>query len=132
MAKKLLLVDDNPEVRNLLRLTFSFGDYKIREACNGVDALSAVIEWRPDIVLLDIMMPGEKSGLDVCREVKQNPDVKNTFIIMLTACGQEQDILRGTDAGADVYLVKPFSPQTLNALVAHHISTNESMRSTIV
>jgi DNA-binding response OmpR family regulator len=121
MTRKILLVDDNSEVRNLLRLTFSFGDYEMREASNGADALSAITEWRPDIVLLDIMMPGERNGLDVCREVKQNPDIKHTFIIILTACGQEQDMHRGADAGADVYLVKPFSPQALSDLVAHHI-----------
>jgi CheY-like chemotaxis protein len=117
MTHKLLAVDDNVEVRNLLRLTFSFGDYSIREASNGVDALTLIREWHPDIVLLDIMMPGEKDGLQVCREVKQDEEIKDTFIAMLTARGQKQDMQDGIDAGADAYLIKPFSPMELNKMV---------------
>lgn len=118
MAYKLLLVDDNAEVRNLLRLTLSFGDYNIREVTNGVDALAIIREWRPDIVLLDVMMPGEKDGLQVCREVKQDEALKDTFIAMLSARGQKQDMQEGADAGADSYLIKPFSPMELSKLVS--------------
>lgn len=119
MPHKLLVVDDNAEVRNLLRLTLSFGDYSVREASNGVDALNLIREWRPDIVLLDIMMPGEKNGLQVCREVKQDEEIKDTFIAMLTARGQKQDMQEGNNAGADAYLIKPFSPIELNKMVNH-------------
>lgn len=118
MTYKLLVVDDNAEVRNLLRLTLSFGDYEIREATNGMDALATIQEWRPDIVLLDVMMPGEKDGLQVCREVKQDPELKDTYIAMLTARGQAQDIEAGGDAGADTYLIKPFSPLVLSSVVS--------------
>ncbi len=118
MTHKLLIVDDNPEVRNLLRLTLSFGDYSIREATNGIDALMLIREWRPDIVLLDIMMPGEKNGLQVCREVKNDEEIKDTFIAILTARGQKQDMQEGNDAGADAYLIKPFSPIELNKMVS--------------
>jgi CheY-like chemotaxis protein len=119
MTHKILVVDDNAEVRNLLRLTLSFGDYSVREASNGVDALNLIREWRPDIVLLDIMMPGEKDGLQVCREVKQDEEIKDTFIAMLTARGQKQDMQEGNNAGADAYLIKPFSPTELNKMVNH-------------
>jgi two-component system phosphate regulon response regulator PhoB len=121
MTHKLLIVDDNTEVRNLLRLTFSFGDYSIREASNGIDALMLIREWRPDIVLLDIMMPGEKDGLQVCREVKNDEDIKDTFIAMLTARGQKLDMQEGTNAGADAYLIKPFSPIELNKMISNFI-----------
>ena len=106
MTHKLLIVDDNPEVRNLLRLTLSFGDYSIREASNGIDALMLIREWRPDIVLLDIMMPGEK-----------DEEIKDTFIAMLTARGQKLDMQEGSNAGADAYLIKPFSPIELNKMI---------------
>ena len=119
MTHKLLIVDDNPEVRNLLRLTLSFGDYSIREATNGIDALMLIREWRPDIVLLDIMMPGEKDGLQVCREVKNDEAIKDTFIAMLTARGQKLDMQEGTNAGADAYLIKPFSPIELNKMISN-------------
>lgn len=125
MTHKLLVVDDNTEVRNLLRLTLSFGDYSIREASNGVDALNLIREWRPDIVLLDIMMPGEKDGLQVCREVKQDEEIKDTFIAMLTARGQKQDMQEGNDAGADAYLIKPFSPMELNKMVTRFTLTRK-------
>ena len=118
MTYKLLIVDDNPEVRNLLRLTLSFGDYSIREASNGIDALMLIREWRPDIVLLDIMMPGEKDGLQVCREVKNDEEIKDTYIAMLTARGQKLDMEEGTHAGADAYLIKPFSPIELNKMIS--------------
>lgn len=117
MAYKLLIVDDNAEVRNLLRLTLSFDDYQIREATNGVDALAIIEEWRPQMVILDIMMPGEKDGLQVCNEVKNNADLKHTFIAMLTARGQTADIEDGVNAGADTYLIKPFSPTVLRTVV---------------
>ncbi len=119
MTHKILVVDDNAEVRNLLRLTLSFGDYSIREAANGIDALMLIREWRPDIVLLDIMMPGEKDGLQVCREVKNDEAIKDTFIAMLTARGQKLDMQEGTNAGADAYLIKPFSPIELNKMISN-------------
>jgi len=113
MAPKVLLVDDNADVRNLLRLTLSFDGYELREAEDGVSALQIINEWHPDVVLLDIMMPGEKDGLQVCREVKQNPALKDVFIAILTARGQKKDINNGESAGADAYLTKPFSPLDL-------------------
>ncbi len=131
MPHKLLVVDDNAEVRNLLRLTLSFGDYSVREASNGVDALNLIREWHPDIVLLDIMMPGEKDGLQVCREVKQDEEIKDTFIAMLTARGQKQDMQEGNNAGADAYLIKPFSPMELNKMV-NHFTLSRKNRNDIV
>ena len=118
MTLKILVVDDNAEVRNLLKLTLSFGDYSIREASNGEDSLSLIREWRPDIVLLDIMMPGEKNGLQVCSEVKNDEEIKDTFIAILTARGQKQDMQEGNNAGADAYMIKPFSPIELNKMVS--------------
>lgn len=123
MTYKLLLVDDNHEVRNLIRLTLSFGIYELKETNNGVDALRIINEWQPDLVLLDIMMPGEKDGLQVCREVKKDLALKNTLIVILSARGQKQDIQEGKDAGADAYLIKPFSPHELRSLITHYATS---------
>lgn len=126
---KLLIVDDNAEVRNLLRLTLSLRPYDIREAVNGAEALEIIYAWRPDIILLDIMMPGEKDGLAVCREIKQHPEFKDTFVTMLTARGQQQDMHEGKDAGADAYLVKPFSPMELSVLIGRFVEQKQQRSS---
>lgn len=115
--KKLLIVDDKAEVRNLLRLTLASDDHVTREADNGLDALQLIRDWRPDIVLLDIMMPGEIDGLEVCNRVKQDPALRKTIVAMLTARGQESDLQAGQAVGADAYLVKPFSPTQLITMV---------------
>jgi len=125
MAPKVLLVDDNADVRNLLRLTLSFDDYELREADNGINALGIIHDWHPDVVLLDIMMPGGKDGLQVCREVKQDPALKDIFIAILTARGQKKDIENGEIAGADAYLTKPFSPMELAAKVKGFLSVKK-------
>jgi len=125
MTPKVLLVDDNADVRNLLRLTLSFDDYELREADSGVSALEIIYDWHPDIVLLDIMMPGEKDGLQVCREVKQDPALKDVFIAILTARGQKKDIENGESAGADSYLTKPFSPMDLAEKVKGFLSARK-------
>jgi CheY-like chemotaxis protein len=118
MACKLLIVDDNPEVCNLLKLTLAGDAYELKEVSNGVDALDAIKAWRPNIVLLDIMMPGEMNGFQVCKAVKNDPHLKNTYIALLTGKGQAKDIHQGADMGADTYLIKPFSPIVLKTLLA--------------
>lgn len=118
MACKLLIVDDNPEVCNLLKLTLAGDAYELKEVSNGVDALNAIKAWRPNIVLLDIMMPGEMNGFQVCKAVKNDPHLKHTYIALLTAKGQLRDIHQGADVGADNYLIKPFSPMLLKILLA--------------
>jgi CheY-like chemotaxis protein len=118
MACKLLIVDDNPEVCNLLKLTLAGDAYELKEVSNGVDALDAIKAWRPNIVLLDIMMPGEMNGFQVCKAVKNDPHLKNTYIALLTGKGQAKDIHQGANMGADTYLIKPFSPIVLKTLLA--------------
>lgn len=117
MACKLLIVDDNPEVCNLLKLTLAGDAYDLKEVSNGVDALNAIKAWRPNIVLLDIMMPGEMNGFQVCKAVKNDPHLNNTYIALLTGKGQVKDIHQGADVGADTYLIKPFSPIVLKTLL---------------
>jgi len=112
-GKKILIVDDQADIRKLIRMTLEFeDDFQCKEAYNGETALLAIDEWKPDVVVLDVMMPGRYNGLDVCKQIKSavKPPTK---VILLTARGQARDLEEGEKAGADRYVVKPFSPGDL-------------------
>lgn len=111
--KKILLVDDQPEVRELVSVTLEIGPYTILTAANGWEALEYAQAEMPDLILLDVMMPSGPNGLDVCRQLKGDERTQGITVIMLTAKGQKQHIQEGYDAGADDYFVKPFSPVEL-------------------
>lgn len=114
---RLLIVDDDGNLRRLLTATFSYGKYEIHQASNGVDAVRLATQLQPSVVLLDVMLPGEFDGLEVCRKIKAQPALKKTHVILLTALGQKKDRELGELAGADAYIVKPFSPLQLIELV---------------
>jgi DNA-binding response OmpR family regulator len=112
--KKILIVDDQPAVRELVSVTLEIGPYKILMAENGDQALSLARSEMPDLILLDVQMPGGSlDGLDVCRTLKKDARTKKIYIVMLTAKGQDWDKQAGREAGADDYFVKPFSPLEL-------------------
>lgn len=115
--RKLMIADDEAGIRSLVRMTLDTGDYEIIEAADGDEALALAREHRPELMLLDAMMP-KRSGFDVCRELKEDPETNATTIVMLTARAQEADRERGTAAGADDYFTKPFSPLALLDKVA--------------
>lgn len=117
--KKILVIEDQPDIRMLIRVTLNFDHYEIHEASDAHMGLKMVHAIKPDLVLLDIMMPVRvemtspviKDGLDLCRYLKKyNPEYSNMPIILLTAKGQLADKVVGMEAGADEYVVKPFSP----------------------
>jgi two-component system alkaline phosphatase synthesis response regulator PhoP len=113
--KKILIVDDEPHIRLLLQQALEeFEDHgvQILTVDNGIDALETIRERRPDIVYLDVMMPG-MNGFDVCRKVKEDPGLTGVHIVILTAKGQEVDKQKGQDVGADLYMTKPFNPDDL-------------------
>jgi len=112
-VKKLLIVDDEEKVRKLVEVTLSIGELEILHASSGEEGLRKAQESMPDIILLDIMMPGRLDGIEVCRLLKKDPATKDIYIIMLTAKGQQVDKKKGFAAGADEYFVKPFSPLKL-------------------
>lgn len=116
--KKILIVEDHADIRKLLRMTLEFEDCEILEAADGDSGLLIALLETPDVVLLDVMMPGVMNGLDVCRAIKREPLLKNTRVIMLTARGQSGDREAGMAAGADDYMIKPFS--TLHVLEKLH------------
>lgn len=116
--RSILIVDDHADIRRLLRLTLEFEDCEIREAADGSTALQMAAERLPELVLLDVMMPGGLSGMDVCRELRARRASAPLRIIMLSARGQASDREAGLAAGADLYLVKPFSPLQLIDCIA--------------
>lgn len=112
--KKILIVDDQAAVRELVSVTLEIGPYEILTAENGDEALALARAQMPDLMLLDIQMPGGKlDGLDVCRLLKASEATKAIYIIMLTAKGQDWDKEAGANVGANEYFVKPFSPLEL-------------------
>ena len=112
----ILVVDDHSDIRRLIRLTFA-RSYHILEAEDGEAALETVRRKKPDLVVLDIMMPGTMDGLQVLEAIKSDPELRSTLVIMVTARGQVQDYKTGMDKGADAYFVKPFSPLQLSQFV---------------
>lgn len=110
--RKLLIVDDEEGVRSLVRMTLESDDYEILEARRGDDALRLVREHKPDLVLLDVMLP-DTTGIDVCRTLKSDPETASLTIVMLTAKAQGRDLEEAEEAGADGYFTKPFSPIAL-------------------
>ena len=106
---KVLVVDDEPFICRSLSFVLRKADYEVIEARNGEEALELIRDEKPDLVFLDVMMP-KISGFDVTRAVKADPDMRSTLIILLTAKGQDSDRQTGTEAGADGYMTKPFSP----------------------
>ena len=114
--KKILIADDNENIRDALTYLLEDEGYELLLAKDGADTLRKVRERKPDILFLDIMMP-EINGYDVCRTIKNDPDLKSVYVIMLTAKGQVAEQERGKEVGADEYIVKPFSPMEILARV---------------
>jgi DNA-binding response OmpR family regulator len=110
----ILVVDDDPTVREVVSRYLSRDGHQVMERSNGVDGLSAALSESPDLVVLDLMMPG-MDGLAVCRELRRHSAVP---VIMLTALGEESDRVVGLEYGADDYVTKPFSPRELALRVA--------------
>lgn len=111
--KTILIVDDKTEVRELVEVTLRGGDYRILQAENGNQALEIARAEKPDLMLLDVMMPGGIDGFEVCERLKSDPATEGITIIMLTAKGQDVDRARGSEVKADGYYTKPFSPLEL-------------------
>lgn len=110
---RILVVDDDPRIRELLRRHLTYEGYQVALAADSRDAFAVIAEEPPDLVVLDLMLPG-MDGLEICRRLRQTDDIP---ILMLTAKGTLDDKVLGLDAGADDYLVKPFQPEELLARV---------------
>lgn len=120
--KKILIVDDQPDIRRLINLTLG-RRYEITEANDGAGALTQISANRPDAIILDVMMPGGIDGIDVLKHVKNDKQLRDVFVVMVTAKGQAGDLESAMRAGADGYLIKPFSPLQLMALLQEHFGS---------
>lgn len=115
--KKILIVEDHADIRRLIRMTLEFEDCEITEAGDAQAGWDAAQAQRPDLILLDVMMPGGSSGLDLCRAFKASPTLRQVPVVILSARGSSTDREAGLAAGAGAYLVKPFSPMQLLELI---------------
>lgn len=115
MPQKILIVDDEAHIRMLIEQTLEELEEEGIEfltAENGEEALELISEEKPQLVFLDVMMP-KMNGMEVCRRVKKELGIQDVYIVLLTAKGQEIDRLKGLEVGADVYMTKPFDPETI-------------------
>ncbi len=112
MARRILIADDEPDIVTSLEFLMRGGDYEVRVAINGEEALRLAESFRPDVVLLDVMMP-QRSGFEVCQKIRANPALQEIKIIMLTAKGRNAERDRGLNLGANAYVTKPFSTKEL-------------------
>jgi DNA-binding response OmpR family regulator len=120
---KILIAEDEPDIRELVTFMLRFAGYEVVAAANGEDAVLTAARELPDLVLLDVRMP-RMTGYDACRLMRANPDLRHVPVVFLSAKGQETEIRSGMEAGAEEYLLKPFSPMELTnrvrAILARH------------
>lgn len=112
MSKSILVVDDEPSILLSLEFLMKQEGYTVHTATNGEEALESVRETKPNLILLDVMMP-KRDGFEVCQLIRANPEWKDTLIIMLTAKGREVEQEKGLALGADDYITKPFATREL-------------------
>ncbi len=109
---KILIAEDEPDIRELVAFMLRFAGYEVMAASNGEEAVQAATREVPDLVLMDVRMP-RMTGYDACRLMKANPSLRDVPVVFLSAKGQESEIQSGLEAGAEEYLLKPFSPDEL-------------------
>lgn len=112
MTKKILIADDEPNIVISLEFLMKREGYEVLIANDGEEAVARIRKDAPDLVLLDVMMP-KKSGFEVCQEIKSDPQMHPTRILMLTAKGRDTEVAKGLALGADAYMTKPFSTKEL-------------------
>lgn len=109
---KILIAEDEPDIRDLVAFTLRFAGYEVVSCANGEDAVELSNRELPDLILLDVRMP-RLTGYDACKKIKENPQLKDIPVVFLSAKGQESEIRSGMEAGAEEYLLKPFAPDQL-------------------
>lgn len=113
---KILIAEDEPDIRELVAFTLRFAGYEVVTAANGEEAVQMAVKEMPDLALMDVRMP-RMTGYDACRAMKSNPELKDIPVVFLSAKGQETEIATGIEAGAEEYLLKPFAPDQLTERV---------------
>ncbi|MBN2789955.1 MAG: response regulator transcription factor [Candidatus Delongbacteria bacterium] len=116
MNKKVFIVEDDEDIRELISYNLKKNNYLVKEFDSGEDMFEVLSSEKCDIILLDIMLPGD-DGLTICKKLKRNESTEDIPVVMITAKGEESDIITGLELGADDYIVKPFSPKVLVARI---------------
>lgn len=116
MPKKVLIVDDEQNIVISLEFLMKREGYEVLVAADGEAALAKALDQKPDLILLDVMMP-KKNGFEVCQQIRATPELQDTKVIMLTAKGRDTEVAKGMALGADAYMTKPFSTKELVAQV---------------
>lgn len=124
MAHTILVVDDEPAVVRLVELNLTQEGHQVRTAGDGEEALASVAQQRPDLVVLDVMMP-KLDGFETLKRLKSDPVTADIPILMLTARAQDEDVFEGYGTGAQWYLTKPFDPMELRRVVRHLLTREE-------
>lgn len=115
---RILVVEDQADLRKLVSLTLRTQGHELTEAASVDEALAALAAGVPDVVLLDVMLPGDADGFDLCRHIKTDDRLRRVKVVVMTASDQAEQRQRAIEAGADHYVAKPFSPRHLRELVA--------------
>ncbi len=110
---RIFIAEDEPDIRELIEFTLRYGGHEVHSVSNGEEALLEVKKYKPDLILLDVRMP-VMDGIEVCKRIKADQDLKNIPVVFLSAKGQTNEINAGLGAGAVEYLLKPFAPEELN------------------
>ena len=126
MAWTILITDDDPIIRRILRMTIERQGHSVIEAANGVEALSLLAKHHPDLIIMDVMMP-KMDGLTACTKIKQNVEKSDIPIIILSANGTKSDIELGYAAGAEIYLQKPVIPSELYQVICQFLSSKSPL-----
>jgi len=113
---KILIAEDERDIRDLIAFTLRFAGYEVFAASNGEEAVELAPRVNPDLILMDVRMP-RMTGYEACKSLKADPDLKDIPVVFLSAKGQENEIQQGLAAGAEDYLLKPFAPDQLTARV---------------
>lgn len=119
MAKTILIVDDSPTELKLMRSALAEKGFYIMTATDGEEVFAKIAAMKPDVVLLDIVMP-KKNGYQICRQLKTTPETKDIRVVLVTSKSQDTDRFWGMRQGADAYLTKPFKPEELTELVTRY------------
>jgi DNA-binding response OmpR family regulator len=109
---KILIAEDERDIRELVSLTLQFGGFTVVQAANGVEAVEQTQKELPDLILMDVRMP-KMTGYEACHRIKAMPELRDIPVVFLSAKGQESEILTGLEAGAEEYILKPFAPDEL-------------------
>ena len=121
---KILIAEDERDIRDLIAFTLKFAGHEVVQAANGEEALQLALQERPQLVLMDVRMP-KMTGYEACRAMKANAEIKDTPVVFLSAKGQESEVQAGLEVGATDYILKPFAPDQLSKRVEEILARNQ-------